>query len=124
MSNEEIENWGMEISIDMGYCNPTWIKSEENIIKFTYHLIDAIDMKIHGEPWLERFGEGNKFGITLLAMISTSNISCHFVEESNTLYFNLFSCKSFDIQTVKDLLKVYFGTDQSTFKVHYMERQA
>ena len=37
-----------------------------------------------------------KKGYTLVQLLETSNITAHFVEETNDMYLDVFSCKSFD----------------------------
>ena len=63
----------------------------------------------YGEPNVEHFGEGNKCGFTLVQLIQTSNICAHFVEETNDIYLDVFSCKAFDPKDVERVVKLYFA---------------
>jgi S-adenosylmethionine/arginine decarboxylase-like enzyme len=76
----------------------------------------------YGEPILKHFGKDNKLGYTLVQLIETSNIAAHFVEETNDFYLDVFSCKPFREQDVKDVVIEYFRPEsiESTF----LERQA
>lgn len=103
-----IESWGLHLTIDAANCNPKAIRSRSTIDKFTRELVRTIDMKAFGEPQIVMFGDGNKKGYTLVQLIETSNICAHFCEENNTLYFDLFSCKYFSKDVVKQLLYNYF----------------
>lgn len=67
-----------------------------------------IDMVPYGEPMIVMFGTGNKKGYTLVQLIETSNICAHFVEETNDMYLDVFSCKNFEEDTVKKLVSDYF----------------
>ena len=42
-------------------------------------------------------------------LIETSNITAHFVEETNDMYLDVFSCKPFDEKKVEDIVGAYFG---------------
>jgi S-adenosylmethionine/arginine decarboxylase-like enzyme len=79
-------------------------------------------MKAYGEPQIVMFGTGNKKGYTLIQLIETSNIAGHFVEENNTMYLDVFSCKDFDTEVVKELVHEYF--DAQKFNIKVLLRQA
>ena len=78
---------------------------------FVKQLVEEIDMKAYGEPIIEHFAthDPSKGGYTLLQMIETSAIAAHFVEATGEAYFDIFSCKDFDIDTVIKLIHIYFG---------------
>ena len=63
----------------------------------------------YGKPQLVMFGTGNKKGYTLIQLIETSNICAHFVEETNDMYLDVFSCKHFDSAVVKNTIEEYFN---------------
>jgi S-adenosylmethionine/arginine decarboxylase-like enzyme len=79
-------------------------------------------MKAYGGPQVIHFGTGNKAGFTMVQLIETSNICAHFVEETNDMYLDVFSCKDFDPDIVENLVKRYFGST----KIHrtLLTRQA
>jgi S-adenosylmethionine/arginine decarboxylase-like enzyme len=68
------------------------------------------------------FGSGNKKGYTLVQLIETSNICAHFVEETDDMYLDVFSCKKFDICIVEATLQKYFNP--VGIKKIYLERNA
>lgn len=103
--------WGYHLIIDASNCEQHLITDSENIYKFTKHLVEAIDMVAYGEPQIVKFGSGNKAGYTLVQLIETSNICAHFVDENDTFYLDVFSCKEFDPNVVVFLCKEYFGCD-------------
>jgi S-adenosylmethionine/arginine decarboxylase-like enzyme len=76
----------------------------------------------YGKPQIVMFGSGNKKGYTLVQLIETSNITGHFVEETNDLYLDVFSCKKFDINTVGAIVKMHFSPEH--IKSTYLERHA
>ena len=65
-------------------------------------------MVAYGDPILKHFGTENKLGYTLVQLIETSNITAHFVEETNDAYLDIFSCKTFDPKDVEFLVNEYF----------------
>ena len=72
----------------------------------------------YGSPQIVRFGSGNKYGYTLVQLIETSNICAHFVEEDNSFYLDVFSCKEFLESDVKNLIRDFFqpqNIDSQTF---------
>jgi S-adenosylmethionine/arginine decarboxylase-like enzyme len=54
------------------------------------------------------FGEGGKKGYTLVQLIETSNITAHFVEETDAVYLDVFSCKKFKPSVAIDVFIKYF----------------
>jgi S-adenosylmethionine decarboxylase len=92
------------------------------IKNFTKDLVKQIDMVAYGEPQIVMFGTGNKKGYTLIQLIETSNIAGHFVEENNTMYLDVFSCKDFDAEVVKKLVHEYFHAQ--SFSSRVLLRQA
>lgn len=103
------KTWGYHLILDCANCTPDLIKSYDNIYEFTKKLVNDIDMKAYGEPMIIHFGTEDKQGYTLVQLIETSNIAAHFVEETSTAYFDVFSCKPFDPLVVIRLVKEYFG---------------
>jgi hypothetical protein len=95
--------------LDCSKCLPHTIRNGKNIEMFSKHLVKAIDMVPYGEPQIQHFGSGNKAGYTLVQLIETSNICAHFVEETNDLYLDVFSCKTFEPHIVEDITRTYFG---------------
>lgn len=106
-----MQSWGKHLIIDAAACKSSSIRSHQNIYNFTKHLVKRIDMVAYGEPQIVMFGTGNKKGYTLVQLIETSNITGHFVEETNDLYLDVFSCKDFDPNVVVGLLNEYFSPE-------------
>ncbi len=103
-----IRSWGKHSVHNIFRVNPQSIRSYENIFNFNKALVKGIDMKAYGEPQIVRFGEGDKWGYTLVQLIETSNIMAHFVEETNDIYLDVFSCKDFAPETVEKIVQEYF----------------
>ena len=114
--------WGYHLIIDAGKCSSIAIRSKNIIHNFTKDLVKRIDMVSYGEPQIVHFGSGNKCGYTLVQLIETSNICAHFVEETNDMYLDVFSCKPFSSDTVKYTVDEYFYPKYMNY--YYLNRQA
>ena len=79
-------------------------------------------MKAYGEPQIVHFGEDDKQGYTLVQLIETSNICAHFCDDTGDAYIDVFSCKPYDRDVVRDQIIEFFMPKQIT--VNYVERQA
>jgi S-adenosylmethionine/arginine decarboxylase-like enzyme len=117
-----LRTWGKHLILDAAGCSPKMIGCPIVIKNFTNELVRRIDMKAYGEPQIVMFGTGNKKGYTLIQLIETSNIAGHFVEENNTMYLDVFSCKDFDPEIVKETVNEYF--DAQKFNIKVLLRQA
>ena len=117
-----LRTWGKHLVLDAAGCSPKLIGCPKVITGFAKDLVKRIDMVAYGEPQVVMFGSGNKKGYTLIQLIETSNIAAHFVEENNSMYLDVFSCKDFDPLIVKDAVSEYF--DAQRFRTKVMLRQA
>jgi S-adenosylmethionine/arginine decarboxylase-like enzyme len=67
-------------------------------------------MKKYGPLMLERYGPNDRvLGYTMIQQIETSSITAHFVEETNDFYLDVFSCKVFENEIVKDVIREFFN---------------
>lgn len=117
---EGVEPWGYHLQLNCGHCDPEAIRSEEVIKAFSKELVEKIEMVAFGEPIVVNFGSGNKSGYTLMQLIETSNISGHFCNEDNAIFFDVFSCKEYSKDIVYDVVDKYFSPKLIT--EHYNER--
>jgi S-adenosylmethionine/arginine decarboxylase-like enzyme len=113
------EYWGYELLLDCGDCDRAAVSSGEAILAFLSELIMAIDMNAYGEPQLEHFGkhDENLSGYTLTQLIETSSITGHFVDKTGAAYLNVHSCKPFEPEVVKEVVRKHFrpGRMKDTF---------
>lgn len=114
--------WGYHLSADCAGCNPDAIRDYDTLYRFAKALVERIDMIAYGEPQIVKFGSSDKVGFTLLQLIETSNICAHFVDESNELYLDVFSCKPYDIEIVDDTIREFFGP--TSIRRNFITRQA
>ena len=77
--------------------------------RFLDRLMEDINMKPLG-PLSWATAEDLEFpGQSFVQMITTSHCSLHFFSETNEIYFDLYSCRSFDENKVIKLLDETFG---------------
>jgi S-adenosylmethionine/arginine decarboxylase-like enzyme len=102
--------WGQHLMIDV-VCDKSKITDEANIKNFARELVKRIDMKAYGEPVAVDFANDDpgKGGYTLVQLIETSNICAHFVSATGEAYFDVFSCKTFDVSVVANTVEEFFG---------------
>lgn len=114
--------WGYHLMLDVSECNEN-IEDRDTIAKFVKDLVERIDMIAHGDPLIEYLLPGDpKQGYSLVQLIQTSNICVHFIEPDRTAYVDVFSCKEFDPEIVKQCFRDYFGA--LSMKEHFLHRQA
>ena len=118
------EYWGYHLILDCKECDSFKIKDANNIRVFVKTLIKEINMKAFGEPIIEHFGSHNLTvaGYSLMQLIETSSITGHFAERSGDAYLDIFSCKPYDINTAKAVIKRFFSPQK--IKTTYLTRQA
>lgn len=114
--------WGYHLMLDCSGCNDQ-VSDRDAIYRFIKDLVKRIDMTAHGEPIIEYLLPGDpKQGYSLMQLITTSNICAHFMDLDKTAYFDVFSCKEFDLKTVEDTVKEYFGP--AKMRVNFVTRHA
>lgn len=113
--------WGYHLMLDCSGCEN--IDDRDTIYRFIKDLVVRIDMVAHGEPIIEHLLPGDpKQGYSLMQLITTSNISAHFMELDGTAYFDIFSCKEFDLECAKSVVREYFHPKK--MRVNYLTRNA
>ena len=116
----DLNVWGIASSIDIYECDPDLIRDEDAIRQFTIELCDLIKMKRFGETQVVNFGEDERVaGYSMVQLIETSLISAHFANLTNTVYLDVFSCKPYDSEIVRNFAQSYFGGKYSIINVTF-----
>ena len=107
---EKDKLWGMSYSVDLYDCNPETIRDADKVREYVKILCDdIINMKRYGECEVVHFGDDPKVtGFSMTQLIETSLVSGHFANNTNAVYLDIFSCRWYDIQKVKDFSKEFF----------------
>lgn len=100
--------WGYHLILDCSNCES--ITSKSHIENYVAEIIHAINMIAHGDPQIEYLLEGTaNEGYSVLQMITTSNLTAHFVTKQKSAYIDIFSCKEFDKDIAVSITKKYFS---------------
>ena len=101
--------WGMSLSLDLYKCNPDTIRDADKIKEYVKQLCDLIEMKTYGKCHVVHFGDDPKVtGFSMTQLIETSLVSGHFANNTNAAYLDIFSCKWYDIDKVRDFSEKFF----------------
>lgn len=101
--------WGISTAIDLHNCDPVLVRSADAIKQFVVELTDLIDVTRFGECTVVHFGEKPEIaGFSMTQLIETSLVSGHFVNETNDIYLDVFSCKYYDPDVAADFAKTFF----------------
>ena len=106
--------WGMSLSLDLYKCNPDTIRDADKIKEYVKQLCDLIEMKTYGKCHVVHFGDDPKVtGFSMTQLIETSLVSGHFANNTNAAYLDIFSCKWYDIDKVRDFSEKFFEAQAS-----------
>lgn len=116
--------WGYHVMMDCWNANRVSMQSRATVEQFIKELVKRIDMEPIGEPWIEYTAghDPTKAGFTATQIIVTSSIVAHFVDETGSIYLDVFSCKNFDIETVEQVVDQYFQPER--IRVNFVTRHA
>jgi len=117
-------SWGYHLTLDCKAGDMDAVTNSDTIKEFSNTLVERIDMVPYGDPIVEHFAthDPDKAGYTLVQLIETSNITCHFCDKDGNFYMDVFSCKTFDTRTVIDLVNTFFKPEN--IKTRYFTRDA
>lgn len=114
--------WGLLSSIDLHSCNSELVRSEDKIKEFVKQLCIKIDMKRFGDTIVVDFGEDLRVsGFSMTQLIETSLISAHFVNQTNNIFLDIFSCKFYDPVKAAEFAKDFFQAKD--YKLNYVIRK-
>jgi len=115
--------FGYHLMLDCNGCDIEAMKSYDVCYGFIKELVPAIDMIAAGEPIIEYLlPDDPKAGYSIMQLITTSSITAHLMELDGTAYFDVFSCKEYDIETAKQIVVKYFNP--KNMRVNYITRDA
>ncbi len=102
--------WGEHLILDIAECNAN-VCSKNAIAAFVKELVEAIDMKVYGEPIIVHFAEHSyeAAGYSLVQLIETSAITGHFSDNNRDAYLDIFSCKNFDDDLAIKVVQKHFA---------------
>jgi len=103
------QSWGISAAVDLHKCDAELIRSADAIRQFVVELCELIDVTRFGECTVVHFGEREEIaGFSMTQLIETSLVSGHFVNATNNVYLDVFSCKYFDPEVVAKKAQEFF----------------
>jgi|LauGreDrversion4_2_1035121.scaffolds.fasta_scaffold365657_2 S-adenosylmethionine/arginine decarboxylase-like enzyme len=116
--------WGHHLMLDCGECDILAMQNKDHIEKWIKSLVIDIDMEPIGEPWIAQveIDKPERTGHVAMQAIVSSHISAHFVDSAKQIYLDVFSCRKFDKETVKQSMIKYF--DVGAIREYSITRQA
>lgn len=115
MKSHDQKPYGKELILDLHECNQEFF-TRNHIRKFFVELCELINMQRckltwwddHGLPEEDKQTEPHLKGTSAVQFILTSNIVIHTLDIMKNVYLNIFSCKDFNEDLVKDFSEKYF----------------
>ncbi len=108
------EDFGPHLMINIdGYSGP---KDMDGLFQLFDNLPERIDMTPIMRPYVlpSRLADGSRV-VSAMTMIAESHIALHWFEATGRAYFDIFSCKFFDIEPVlAELLRAFPGEAHET----------
>ena len=118
---ERKKAWGLSSSINLYSCNPDYIRSGTKIKEFVKKLCSLLGVKMFGETQVVRFGENKDvFGYSMTQLIESSLVSAHFVEKTDKVFLDIFSCSLYDPNKAAEFAKEFF--EARDYKLNYLIR--
>jgi len=112
--------WGMSTTIDLYQCNADSIRSAEKIQEFVIELCKLLEVKRFGDTVIVDFGEEPRVsGYSMTQLIETSLVSGHFVNQTNAVYLDIFSCKEYPAQKAAMFCKAFFEAKEMKSSVTF-----
>jgi len=111
-----VQHYGKHVMLTASGCSAALLE-KSTIADFCRDMVKRIDMVPFGEPFVERFGEGDEVGISAVQLIQTSAITIHTNDEARDMYLDVFSCKDFEAEAVVKAVEDWFapaGIDSRT----------
>jgi S-adenosylmethionine decarboxylase len=113
--------FGQHLAMNLHGCRLAVITSPAALADYVAKLVHEIDMVAYGPTQIEHFGHAlpETSGFTVAQMIETSLISGHMVDADCTAWWDVFSCKPFDVDKALALTEVFFVPEVLEWKVLY-----
>lgn len=115
---DDYKSWGMLTSIDIHKCDPDLIRSETSLKSYVNDLCNAIKMKKYGDTHVVNFGANDEVeGYSVFQFIETSCISGHLANKTNSAYWDIFSCSSYDPKSITEFTAAWFRGKEYSYNV-------
>jgi len=108
--------WGYSTHINLFKCSEFKIKDIEKTKDFLINLTHHIKMTPYSLPQVVHFGKDPAVtGISANIFLEESNICLHLVEQDNSAFIDVFSCKKYSPEEAFEFCKIYFEAQGGTY---------
>jgi S-adenosylmethionine/arginine decarboxylase-like enzyme len=113
--------FGQHLIMNLAGCPLYILQSEPPLADFVARLVMRIGMNAYGPTQIDYFGQASPAtaGYTVVQKIETSLISGHMVDATRSAYWDVFSCKPFDVVTCLETAVEFFAPETLEWKVLY-----
>jgi S-adenosylmethionine decarboxylase len=122
VSFENPNGFGPHLMLDGRRCNPEKLGDVAHIFNVLNELPDKIGMTKITQPYVFPYSGlvPEDKGVTGMVVIAESHLSFHSFTEKDYFFFDLFSCKPFDVEAAMRYVVEAF--DAQDVELHYVER--
>jgi S-adenosylmethionine decarboxylase len=113
---------GPHLMLDCRGCNLDKISDVAYIFKILNELPERVGMTKITQPYVFPYSGliPEDEGVTGIVVIAESHLSFHSFTQKDYFFFDLFSCKPFDVEAVRRFIIEAFEVQEA--EVHYVER--
>ncbi len=113
------KSWGLSTLLNLSGCDGFKISDKTSIEQYLIELCQLLQVTRYGEAQVIHFGKDPRIaGYSAFQLIETSAISGHFVDENNTAYIDIFSCRFYDYNVAANFTKTFFGAERCEVSVY------
>ena len=122
LDNQENQGFGPHLMLDCRQCNPEKISDVAYIFNVLNTLPERIGMTKITQPYVFPYAGlvPEDKGVTGIVVIAESHLSFHSFTEKDYFFFDLFSCKPFDVEAARQYILEAFEAKE--VETHYVER--
>lgn len=119
---EEDQGFGPHLMLDCRKCNLDKISDVAYVFEVLNSLPDRIGMTKITQPYVFPYSGlvPEDKGVTGIVVIAESHLSFHSFIEKDYFFFDLFSCKPFDVAEARQFIMEAFEVQE--VETHYVER--
>ena len=121
-ADSEETGFGPHLMLDCRQCDPAKIADVAYIFEVLNTLPERIGMTKITQPYVFPYSGlvPEDKGVTGVVIIAESHLSFHSFSEKDYFFFDLFSCKPFDVEAARQFIVDAFGAQE--VETHYVER--
>ena len=117
--------WGYHAIFDCSECDKNFIRDENHMREFIKCMVSNAKMKAYGEPLIKHVILPDNpvlNGYSIVQLIYTSSITCHFLDNTGDAYIDFFSCKKFNPKLIRKCILEYYNPKKITMR--FIKRNA